>query len=279
MEPLSIIAISAATGGIAGKFIEKAWDSGEKWIQSYFKDHKEKAQQKATENSMDFLNELAQRVKLLEDNSQIKNEQINQAQDHPDFSAMLQKALLTAAQTDNSNKHKLLARLVSERLKAKPESILALGSKMACDVISYMTVNQIMLLGLLAIIYSIRPNPFPPEEIKPEQFQDWVDNWLTTYLLPYQTIDVKLLDIIHLESLSCLKRFSFAGHGLNQLFSQDDYKFDFQKMKAQELKGKINEWWNNGVIQQVDLTTVGYIIGVSITDLIMNTTTNFVGWD
>ena len=57
MEPLSIIAIGAAVGGAAGKFVEKAWDSGEKWIQSYFKDHKEVVQQKATDNTMDFLNE------------------------------------------------------------------------------------------------------------------------------------------------------------------------------------------------------------------------------
>ena len=56
MEPLSLVAISAAAGGIAGKFVEKVWDSGEKWIQSYFKDHKQNAQVAATENSLDFLN-------------------------------------------------------------------------------------------------------------------------------------------------------------------------------------------------------------------------------
>lgn len=47
MEPLSIIAIGAAVGGAAGKFVEKAWDSGEKWIQTFFKDHKEVAQKKS----------------------------------------------------------------------------------------------------------------------------------------------------------------------------------------------------------------------------------------
>jgi hypothetical protein len=67
MEPLSLIALGAAVGGGAGKFVEKAWGSGEKWIQSYFKDHKENAQIKATENSLDFLAELAQRVKQLGD--------------------------------------------------------------------------------------------------------------------------------------------------------------------------------------------------------------------
>ena len=47
MDPLSIIAIGAAVGGGAGKFVEKAWDSGEKWILTFFKDHGEVAQQKA----------------------------------------------------------------------------------------------------------------------------------------------------------------------------------------------------------------------------------------
>ena len=102
---------------------------------------------------MDFLNELAQKVKQLEESKQISQEKINSAQDHPDFSALLQKALLTSAQTDNKDKHVILARLVSERLKTEPESILALGSKMACDAISYATVNQLMILGLAVNFY------------------------------------------------------------------------------------------------------------------------------
>lgn len=31
-DPLSLIAVGAAVGGAAGKFVEKAWDSGEKWL-------------------------------------------------------------------------------------------------------------------------------------------------------------------------------------------------------------------------------------------------------
>jgi len=36
VDPTSII-IGAAIGGAAGKFVEKAWNLGEKWISSYFK--------------------------------------------------------------------------------------------------------------------------------------------------------------------------------------------------------------------------------------------------
>lgn len=277
MEPLSLIAMGAAVGGAAGKFVEKAWDSGEKWIQSYFKDHKEVAQQKATENSADFLNELAQKVKRLEESKQISKEKIEAAQDHPDFSAMLQKALLTSAQTDNKDKHVILARLVSERLKSEPESILALGSKMACDAISYATVNQLMILGLSANIYGIRPSPYPPFGINENNFQVWMDNWLITRLKPYQNIKFREIDINHLESLSCLKVNSFIGRGLNDMFSKENLVYDFDKMKDIQLRESMKKIWEG--LQKIDLTTVGQIIGVSVSDLLTNSNTTFDGWD
>jgi hypothetical protein len=278
MEPLSIIAIGAAVGGAAGKFVEKAWDSGEKWIQSYFKDHKEVAQQKATENTMDFLNELAQKVKQLEESEQISKDKIESAQDHPDFSAMLQKALLTSAQTENKDKHVILARLVSERLKSEPESILALGSKMACDAISYATVNQLMILGLAVNFYRVRPNPYPPVNVNETNFQDWLDSWLIARLKPYQGITFGQIDITRLESLSCLKVNTFIGRGLNDMFKKDNLIYDFEKMKDALLKEAMKKIWNDG-LQKIDLTPVGQIIGVSVSDLLTNTTTSFDGWD
>ena len=277
MEPLSIILISAAVGGAASKFVEKAWDSGEKWIQSYFKDHKEVAQQKATDNTMDFLNELAQKVKQLEDSRQLPKEKIESAQDHPDISAMLHKALLTSAQTDSKDKHIILARLVSERLKSEPESILALGSKMACDAISYATVDQLMILGLAVNFYSIRPNPYPPMGINESNFQDWMDNWLTIRLKPYQAIKYRTIDISHLESLSCLKVNTFIGRGLNEMFKKDNFVYDFEKMKDIQLKDSMKKVWEG--LQKIDLTTVGKIIGISVSDLLTKTNTTFIGWD
>jgi hypothetical protein len=278
MDPLSIIAIGAAVGGAAGKFVEKAWDSGEKWIQTFFKDHKEVAQQKATENTMDFLNELALKVKQLEESKQISKEKIDSAQDHPDFSALLQKALLTSAQTDNKDKHIILARLVSERLKSEPESILALGSKMACDAISYATVNQLMVLGLAVNFYGIRPNPYPPIGINETNFQGWLDNWLIIRLKPYQNITFRQIDITHLESLSCLKVNTFIGRGLNDMFKKDSLSYDFEKMRDIPLRDSMKKIWNEG-LEKIYLTTIGQIIGVSVSDLLTNTNTTFDGWE
>jgi len=277
MEPVSLIALGAAVGGVSGKFVEKAWDSGEKWLQTYFKDHKEVAQQKAQENSLEFLNELAQKVKLLEESNQIPKEKIESAQDHPDFSSMLQKALLTSAQTDSKDKHVLLARLVSERLKSEPESILALSSKMACDAISYATVNQIMILGLAINFYGVRPN-YPSWGLNETNFQDWFDNWLMTRLKPYQDLTFKDLDILHLESLSCLKVNALIGRNLNDMFKKDDLTYDFEKMKDTTLRDSIKKIWDQG-LQKIDLTTTGNIIGVSVSDLLTNTSTNLEGWE
>lgn len=278
MEPISMIVLGAAVGGAAGKFVEKAWDSGEKWLQTYFKDHKEPAQQKAIENSIDFLNELANKVKMLEESQQISKEKIESAQDHPDFSAILQKALLTSAQTESKDKHIILARLVSERLKSSPESILALSSKMACDVISYITVNQLMILGLATNFYSIRPEPFPPLNANETNFQNLFDNWLIARLKPYESIEFKQIDITHLESLSCLKVNTFIGRAINRMFTKDNLTYDFEKMRDTFLRDSMKKIWKDG-LQAIDLTTVGQIIGVSVSDLLTNSNTIFKGWD
>ena len=278
MEPISSIAIAGAVGGAAGKFVEKAWDSGEKWIRTFFEDHSEIAQEKATENTKEFLEELAQKVKLLEKSKQITKEKIGSAQDHPDFSASLKKAWLTSAQTESKEKHIILARLVSERLKSEPESILVLGSKMACDIISYATVDQLMILGLAVNFYGVRPDPFPPVGISETDFQEWMNNWVSERLRLYQKIKFRAIDITHLESLSCLKVNTFVGRDINEIFGKDNFKYDFEQKKDAELKESMKKIWN-GDFQKIDLTTVGKIIGVSVSDLLTNKTTTFDDWE
>lgn len=278
MDPLSLVAISAAVGGAAGKFVEKAWDSGEKWIQTFFKDHSQVAQEKATENTMNFLNELAQKVKLLEESKQVSKEKIYSAQDHPDFTVVLQKALLTSAQTENKDKHIILARLVSERLKSEPESILALSSKMACDAISYATINQLMILGLSINLYGIRPNPFPSLGMDEIIFQDFIEKWLVPRIKPFENLQYRQIDFNHLESLSCLKMSPFVGRDLNRMYYKDNLFYDFDKMKDTKLRDSIKELWEKG-IQKIDLTTIGQIIGISVSDLLSNSNTSIVGWE
>lgn len=278
MDPLSLIALGAAVGGGAGKFVEKAWDSGEKWIQTYFKDHREISQKQATENSLNFLTELAHRVKQLEDEKIISKEMIDQAQDHPDFSTFLQKALLTSAQTDSKDKHKLLARLVSERLTSQPESVFSLASKKACDALSFTSMNQIILLGLLSNLYIIRPTPFPPVGLTPDKNQEWMDIWVTKQLIFFKNFTVGKQDINHLESLSFITK-EYGKHNLMNLYKQGDFRFDFNLLKNSDLKLKIQKLWFESRLDAIILAPIGQIVGILASDLITNNQTSFDDWE
>lgn len=278
MDPLSIVVLSSAVGGATGKFVEKAWDSGEKWIQSYFKDHKENSQKNAINNSFDFLTELASRVKALEEQSNRNKQQITEAQDHPDFSIFLQKALITSAQTDSKEKHILLATLVSQRLIAEPESVFSLASKMACDAIAYMTSNQIKLLGLLATLFLMKPQGLP-RGLTNESYQEWYDLFITPRLSPYNKLIIGKQDLKHLESLSCVKLNEAMVRDLSYNFSIFDFKFDFNSIKSYAIKEKFQNHWGDPRIQQVNLTTTGEIIGVLVSNMISNTVTTLDGWE
>ena len=62
------------------------------------------------------------------------------------------------------------------------------------------------------------------------------------------------------------------------MFKKDNLSYDFEKMKDVTLKTSMKKVWDEG-LQKIDLTTVGQIIGVSVSDLLTNTTTTFDGWE
>lgn len=271
-EPLSMIALGAAIGGAAGKFVEKAWDSGDKWLSVYFAGHQEKARQKGQENTLSFLNDLASRIEKLEIESRVTPESIATAQEHPDFSVVLQKAMLSAAQTESTEKHQLLSRLVIERMTAKPETLMALASKMACDAISYTTANQLRILGLVTNILYIGPS----SSILEDQYM----HWLTTRLSPFLQIQATNLDYVHLESLSCLKFESFITRELKAILSSKiTANFNYDYFTRGPLGAFLVNVWENQQLKCVQLTSVGQIIGVLVSDQLTGTSTNMAGWE
>lgn len=278
MDPFSIALGAAVGGGVASKFTEIAFDSGKKWIEEYFKNHNAKAQQNANDNTMDFLSELSNRVKELEDSKIISKEKIETAQDHPEFSVFLQKAILTSAQTDNKEKHSILASLVAERLKSEPETIKALSSKIACEAISYATVNQLKILGLAVNILNITPSDYILfSNLKENEIQDWYDQWLIKRVKPFQEITCEQLDLKHLESISCLKVNSYENK-ISNIFKLKNISYDFEKMKDIALRDSLNDLWGKG-LNRVDLTSVGLIIGVSVSNMLTKTGTSLDGWE
>lgn len=278
MEPLSIVLISAAAGGVAGKFVEKAWDSGQKWLFDRFKDHLPKAQEQAEQNSLDFLAELAQRVKTVEQQGGQYKKIIDDSLNHPDFSVLLQKAIISSAQTDDKQKHELLARLVSDRLTKEPESLFGLSSKLACDAVSMLNVRQMKILGLLTNLILVRPRPFPPQVPK-EIFDTWFMKWLEDRLHVYRDFTFHYMDLLHLESLSCV-RVSIGSRDLQKILSppkESGFTFDYKVFSGTLVGNKIEELWKSGLNHAIP-TTVGQVIGIYVSDMLTNTTTSFDGW-
>ncbi len=279
MEPLSIAVISGAVGGIAGKFIGKAWDSGQKWLSRYFQDHAPKAREEAEQNSLDFLNQLAERVKILEQQGEQYKKTIEDSLNHPDFSVLLQKATIVSAQTDDKQKHELLARLVSDRLTKGTESLFALSSKLACDAVSMLNMRQMKILGLLTNIMVVRPRPFPPPEIPKEILNIWFVNWLGQRLSVYQDLSLLTMDLLHLESLSCV-RVSIGSRDLQKILSppqESGFTFDYKAFSATKIGKKVKELWESNLKHALP-TTVGQVIGIYVSDMLTNTKTSFDGW-
>ena len=269
-DPVSLIAIGAAVGGAAGKFTERAWDTGAKWLEAYYANHKEKTLEKAQQNSSGFLISLASKIKLLEEQQRISKETIESAQDHPDFSVLLQKALLASAQTESKEKHEILARLVADRLKVGPESRLAVVTKLACDAIAGLTTKQLNILGLLAQLGFIQNQ----KQISANDFA----TQLQICFSPYSEINYDQMDVLHLEAVSCVKHISFSGSDLKKMLeNKNQGVIDWDSFNSSDFGKHILELWNKpGIgLTGISLTSIGVLIGVYVADLLAKTLTDF----
>jgi hypothetical protein len=282
MDPLSIAIIGGAVGGAAGKFVEKAWTQGEKWISRYFEYHAPKAIEKAEQNSLDFLAQLAQRVKALEEQGEQQKKVIEDSLNQPDFSILLQKAILSSAQTEDKGKHEILARLVADRLTQDAESLLTLSGKQAVDVIAMLNDRQMKILGFLTTIFFMRPQPFPPPNVSPHPtvLNMIYQQFLTQRLTVYQDLVVHSQDYLHLESLSCIKWDPIVSRDLKDILKlREDIglKFDVDAFIKTPVGSKTNVLWNLGLKSALP-TTVGQVIGVYTSDHLLGAVTSFEGF-
>ena len=282
-DPLSLIALGAAVGGATGKFVEKAWDSGEKWLKTYFANHRVKAQEKAKENSAIFINELSRRIKNIEDESGIDSKIIDDAQNHPGFSVLLQKSILNAAQTDNFEKHELLAELVSSRLLQPSEGTFALASKMACDAITHATPRQLTILGLIEFLQEVRLTKF---SLTTQQYQNWLEKCLEPIMIRVDIFNNR--DLLHLEALSCITYERGSNRGLEPILQTKNGpimeatiewkdRFDQKLFKNSEIGIWLNYLWTEGMAG-VYVTSVGAIVGKCVNDKLSGIVTQHADW-
>jgi len=283
VDPVSIAVIAGSAGGAAGKLVEKAWGVGERWLDSYFRDHQPNAVATAKANSLDFLAQLAYKVKALEAaaTDEATKERIRDALDDPDFSATLQDALIASARTSNSEKHDMLSRLVAERLRQPPETIVALAIPLATQAVSKLTPRQMRLLGLATFVKHIRPRPLPPN-IDPQHFAQWYDQWLTSGLQPFAPLEpVHSPDLTHIQALSCVQTSIVGYFILEKVLSpnlDEPYTWDYQHFIEQTPLGPaLNQCWESG-LKLIMLTSVGQLIGVMVHDRLTGSPTE-IDWE
>ena len=267
-DPVSLIVLAAGVGSVAGKFTECAWDLGKKWLAERFKGHTEKAAAQARENAGQFLIELANRLKQLEDSKTVPEETIKSAQDDPDFSILLQKAMLNSAQTSNKEKHQLLARLVADRLNGTAESRLSVMAKLACDAIPNLTTRQLHLLGLLANIYEFDfTTPLPATQFHQE---------LVARFRPYVGLEFDFHDLSHLEAVSCVRNSSPAGRDFEATLRgrNKNGEFDLERFRSEPTGKSILEMWNRWQLWGVTPMTTGMLVGIYVSDSLAGVVTD-----
>jgi len=281
MDPVSIAITSAAVGGVAGKFVEKAWTLGEKWIAEYFKNHGKEAQEKAKENALSFLNKVAESVKVIQDNTKndpVTLEVINTSFKDPDFSAVLQRAIVTSARTSSEDKHKILARLITERLLAKSEDMISLASSVAVEAIGALKAKHLYVLGLSVLVEGIRPMNLP-KDLPQTQLNQIAREWWLKNLSPliHKVEDLTDIDIRHLVGVNCIEYESFIGRNLTQILKSGFGEWEVEKFLSETEEGKKLKEYYDKYLQKMTLTSAGQLIGIYVKDQVTGIRTT-INW-
>lgn len=281
IDPVTLALLSAVGGATAKKFVDDAWDLGKGWLNDYFVKHQPEAKENALENALDFLVELGNRIQKLEEkaeDSSIMNEQIKNSLSDPDFSVLLQNALISSARTSSKEKHNLMALVISDRLIAYPESVKMLSSDRVIDVIPHLSPKHLKLLGLMT---AVQWHLLPLIHLKTIDKTFWIDHLVKSLspLLPEE--EVTEMDYMHLESVSCITKTS--GRDINSLISPpkelaivwDAYRDGRIFLKETDVGGKFLKIWVGG-LETSYLTSLGGLIGIYVQDELRDSKTDLM---
>lgn len=211
----------------------------------------------------------------------------------PDFWTTFEKAAEAAARSGNDEKHELLARLVVERLASAADSTRALASARAVEVVPHLAPQHLVLLGLAALVYDVRPSISMPE-LRPhdqiddhreenrriqqemstenERFVEWLRRSLAKVPVPEEPpTDV---DSAHLVSVAVLildertqrdliETLSPWRDAEPRLFTSMLAKRPLVEFMGTDLGGRLRDLWSTW-LQHVTLTPAGLVIGSSV---------------
>lgn len=302
-DPLSLIALGAAVGGASGKLVESTWALGEKWIASYFRDHRDAAVKQAEENAARFLADLAQRVKGLEERvlrEEGSAERIAGALSNPDVAAILHASLIAAARTSEAARHDVLARAVAERIAAADDSLQALAANIAIEAVPRLSGQHLRTLALMAVIQTIRPPGLPLPDAHPADLElgecDRAEQQLLLEYIPWLRAAVADAlpqvtptdaDYTHLASTGCLlveqgterdlgsTLLPWRGRIVHDSFLES-YRNEFLNWMDTPTGRMLDMIWSCG-LNHVSLTPAGILLGVAAFDQRRGTTSR-IDW-
>lgn len=201
MEPVSIILASAAAGGVVGKLSERIV---EHLYSAFTRGHSDETLKKAAINTESFAEALFRYVDAkLAGQIELAEEQIEDRLTDPDFAATLETATRAASRTSDSERHALLARLVTERLVAQPASVESVATVTAIEVLPRLAPVHVEMLGLLTAVTTLRPEWWGDYDVASAgEHVEWIVNFLSLYDLE---IAYDYQDVLHLASVGCVR--------------------------------------------------------------------------
>ncbi|MBI2792329.1 MAG: hypothetical protein HYX61_10240 [Gammaproteobacteria bacterium] len=240
MESIANLVVSSLAGGAAGGFVQILSEKGFKWLVELTTAQSPEMLAIANQNMENFVNRLAQRVERLEKEVPvIQSEVFQDSLIHPSSALLIKNAFVSAAITNNDEKHAILAELIVQRLTAGADDMIALAGAAACSAVSCLTTRQINILALLVAIQKIRPT-VRFEGTGLTSTKDFINKWWLMNLFPFLSNDllgeITQLDYEHLVSMGCL-RISVGSYSLEKLitseFTKSEINFDGAIFKDQ----------------------------------------------
>lgn len=271
MDPISV----AVVGGAAGAFVQTLASHGVEWLVTLVSAQSPAVQQKIESNAHNFIIRLADRVSRLEQELPSDERSVfDDALEHPGTSLLMKRALVSAAATDNEDRHSILSELITQRLTAGEDDMIALSGAAACDVVSALASRHIRLLGVMSVLFDIRPSQvirFESQDAYDVGCKGWWNDQMKL-LCDSSLMQVQGIDIKHLEGVSCL-RTSIGGHNLDQIMklaTPADMPFSPTRGVFEELGwwAPLQHIWEVGV-KQATLTSTGALIGILYHDRIL----------
>ncbi|HEY5811493.1 MAG TPA: LPO_1073/Vpar_1526 family protein, partial [Terrimicrobiaceae bacterium] len=167
------------------------------------------------------------------------------------------------------------------RLTAPEESLRSLVTFLACEALTHLTHNQLEILGIQSVLTLIYPS-FDESKIHTEQaFLKVCNDWLTMRLSPFLDAQIRRIDLLHLESLSCARASDLGEYPLEsklEFWKCRDFGFTKDALFQLPIGEKIKIWWEELGLKQVKLTTTGQLVGLNVVETMGKTSINFEKW-